>query len=62
MRIAEEEGEDKIDRRSRDRDEELLPRLTRHPLEPGEATDRQQRDVVRRDAVAAGRQGDGDGG
>ncbi len=45
-----------IHRRAGQRDQEFLARLFRHPLQPGDAADRQKRDIRRLDAVAAGSQ------
>ena len=46
-----------IHRRAGERDDQLLARLFRHPLEPRDAADRQQRDVRRIDAEGLRRDG-----
>jgi hypothetical protein len=52
----EQHGQPDVDGRSREGDEQLLPRVIGHALEPGDATDRQQRDVAGTDPVASRRQ------
>ena len=45
--------EDNVDGRSGERHHELLSRIVGHPLQPGHAANRQQRDIPRRNAVAS---------
>ena len=49
-------GDGEVDRRAGQRHGDLLARVARHRVEQRDAADRQQRDVPRADAVAAGRQ------
>ena len=53
----ERKGNDDIDRRTGQRDDQFLPRFVRHAFQPRHATDGEERDIRRVDPVSAGGKG-----
>ena len=51
------EGDDHVDRRSGQRNDQFLPWFVRHTLQPGNAADRKERNIRGVDPVGAGGQG-----